>query len=364
MRAFLTFIVLLLLHPSVVVLSVAGSKESNSCTGESEGTCKESGTNDPPIFDAIAKWIDERSIEGQKFLEQLLNDVNSKNSGIGDETTGSTSFFDELKDAFFSTQKEADGTSSPNPFVDMMDLFQTLFTPDADNRNAREVAQDFIQKAADLSQYIQSNKSTPNPLEFSKILMDAFGQVAEAIHRNFAHIDWHKLRPFDFMYFLEYVESTRTPSWKRRLHGFAPNVSANEVKELHKALYLSNLAYVDTAEKIKDGLIKLKDSDWELIHAQLTNAPGEPAHYIALKKNRKNSSRTYLDVLLVIRGTKDFKDVLSDGLLDAVDFRGGKAHAGLANSGKFIVKHHRDLLHQLMDMANKTSIKLTLIGHR
>ncbi|KAL7543119.1 hypothetical protein ACHAXR_012543 [Thalassiosira sp. AJA248-18] len=162
------------------------------------------------------------------------------------------------------------------------------------------------------------------------------------------------------------MESLRTPSWKRRAHGYAPEVSAKEVKELHKALYLANLAYLDTVDEIKAGL-QVESSEWELIHARLESAPGEPAHFIALRKDQALTSgplrRDYLDVLLVVRGTKDFSDVLSDGLLDAVEFRGGYGHAGLVQSGKFLVNHHIDLLRTLLTMAEKEKIKLTLIGH-
>ncbi|KAL7517858.1 hypothetical protein ACHAWX_002736 [Stephanocyclus meneghinianus] len=359
-NTFLSFSVL----GALLVAKVVESGDPKHCSSEdTEAASKRSDKKDPPIINFLAKWIGDWSTEGQAFLQNLLNtDGTSQDADrVSDDGTESKSFFDEMKDAFSSFKNDQENKKMKNSFVDMMDFFQSIIALSiGDDRNARELAEDFIQKAAEVSAYHQSNKSTPNLLEFSKLMIDAFGKVAESIHRNFGHIDWHKLRPFDFMYFLEYVESMRTPSWKRRLHGLAPAVSVNEVKELHKALYLANLAYGDTAEGIKSGLL---NSDWELIHAQLTNAPGEPAHYIALRKNRLNSIRSYLDVLLVVRGTKDFKDVLSDGLLDAVDFRGGKAHAGLAISGKFLVDHHRDLLRELMKMANKTNIKLTLIGH-
>jgi hypothetical protein len=157
------------------------------------------------------------------------------------------------------------------------------------------------------------------------------------------------------------MESVYTPSWKRRQHAFAPEVSVKEVKELHKALYLADLAYLDTVSEIKAGL-EGDSSDWELIYAQLKNAPGEPAHFIALRKDMPHH-QDYLDVLLVVRGTKDFSDVLSDGLLDAVEFRGGYGHAGLVQSGQFLVDHHIDLFHSLLEIAHKEKVKLTLVGH-
>lgn len=147
--------------------------------------------------------------------------------------------------------------------------------------------------------------------------------------------EWHKLKPFGVLYYLEYIESMHTPSWKRRIHGCSSIVLAEEIKGIHKAL--ANLIYMDTVDEIKSGLLG-KGSTHKCTMSRET-------HYIALKKYHTTSCfQDHLDVLLVIRGTADFKDVLSDTLLDAVDFRQGKGHSGLAASGQFLVDHHRDLI--------------------
>ena len=60
---------------------------------------------------------------------------------------------------------------------------------------------------------------------------------------------------------------------------------------------------MDTVDEIKAGLQE-ESSDWELIYAQLKNASGEPAHYIALRKEQPLSvgplQHDNLDLLLVV----------------------------------------------------------------
>jgi hypothetical protein len=87
--------------------------------------------------------------------------------------------------------------------------------------------------------------------------------------------EWHKLKPFGVLYYLEYIESMHTPSWKRRIHGCSSIVLAEEIKEIHKAL--ANLIYMDTVDEIKSGLLG-KESAWNRIDAQMHNEPGDSLH--------------------------------------------------------------------------------------
>ncbi|KAL7544925.1 hypothetical protein ACHAWF_008285 [Thalassiosira exigua] len=390
------FRVSLLLNLLLLCRVLPAGSAGTSCNGE-DAACA-GDQREPDIFDLFSGWIDDRSSEGQKFLEKILGP-----RGDDDDDKESNSFFDEIKDALvgettddnyveakiwkgISSLKEAMDDSvghwfsafdsqrvisneerSKNPAFDFVAFFQTVFSAsnaEEANEESSKLASEFIQKAADLSKLLQSDKTDRGFFELHEVMMKALKQVTETVLRNFGNIDWHRLKPFSLVYFLEYMESMLTPSWKRRAHAFAPEVSVKEVKELHKALYLANLAYLDTVDEIKAGLQE-ESSDWELIYAQLKNAPGEPAHYIALRKDHSPSfvQHDFLDVLLVVRGTKDFSDVLSDGLLDAVDFRGGHVHAGLAKSGQFLVDQHVDLLYSLLKIARKEKVKLTLIGH-
>lgn len=66
---------------------------------------------------------------------------------------------------------------------------------------------------------------------------------------------------------------------------------------------------------------------------------------------------------MVVRGTKNFPDAVTDAVMDAVDYRDGKAHAGILESGQWLVDKHMPLLQKLLHMSKKSKIKLTLIGH-
>jgi pimeloyl-ACP methyl ester carboxylesterase len=65
----------------------------------------------------------------------------------------------------------------------------------------------------------------------------------------------------------------------------------------------------------------------------------------------------------VVRGTKTIADAVTDFILEASDYRGGKAHAGMIDSGKWLAEKHADLFDELRKLSGKKKIKLTLIGH-
>ena len=451
----LLFIGIIVFCPGATATGPSVYTNSDDVCDEGERSCSTLNKNiaDPPlvggedvmnddqdlgIFDVFSKWIDDRSSEGQQFLEHLLETSDDETASkrdfkslFGNLNTAFTSeqqadddriniklwntifkamnqgkassesdnnieakpWYEQLSGAVDSIAKAAnritkenlessrqesfsnikEESSNENAAFDFMKFFQSIISISNKKQEDEEssvLVAEFIEKATEFAQHLQSGKSSRGFLDLHKLMMEALGNVSESMTRNFGHIDWRRLQPFGILYFLEHMETLYTPSCKRRMHSFSPSVSAEEVKEIHKALFLANLAYGDTVHDIKDGL-REEFSDWELVYAQMKNAPGEPAHYIALRKDPLPSStlplgfigRDYLDVLIVIRGTKDFSDVLSDGLLDEVDFRGGKTHAGLAQSGQFIVDHHRDLLQGLLNMSKRQKIKLTLVGH-
>eukprot|EP00957_Ditylum_brightwellii_P100441 7655840-Ditylum_brightwellii.AAC.1 len=138
-------------------------------------------------------------------------------------------------------------------------------------------------------------------------------------------------------YYLEYEESIKTPSWKRRMHRFHNSVNVKDVVELNDQLYLAELAYADSVEDIQFGLKhhptnkkkgKEEEDGWELAYCQMKSLPGKPSHYLAVRRPSSSSSSPYLDVLLVAR----------DAMLDTTPYgtttttttskEGSVAHAG------------------------------------
>ena len=102
----------------------------------------------------------------------------------------------------------------------------------------------------------------------------------------------------------------------------------------------------DDVEEIRNVLRAEHDS--ELVYCSLESLPNKPAHFVAVKKPRgSGSSSSELEVLLVVRGTKHATDVITDLLCDAAPYRGGDAHSGILESGRWIAERHLNLLGSL-----------------
>jgi hypothetical protein len=175
------------------------------------------------------------------------------------------------------------------------------------------------------------------------------------------HIDLSQLFPTSVFYFLEAEDEKKNPSWKRRMHRFCPGINIDEVNYLNDALYLAEIAYNESAEAIKAGLDELNDP-MELVYCTTEGEPRKPAHFIALKRNQSVWSSA-LEVVIVVRGTSSVTDAITDCICEAVDYRGGKAHSGILDSGKYLVEKHMPLLQSLQKMSGKRKLKITLIGH-
>lgn len=161
-------------------------------------------------------------------------------------------------------------------------------------------------------------------------------------------------------YFIEREDEVKNPSWKRRKHYFFPGIDMKQMEALNERLKLTDLAYTDTTEEVRNRLDKEYNS--ELVYCSLQSLPNKPAHFIAVKRDQSPWS-TELEVLLVVCGTKRITDVITDLLCDAEPYRGGYAHSGIREGGQWIAKKHLGLLEKLRTLSNKRKIKLTLLGH-
>ena len=89
-----------------------------------------------------------------------------------------------------------------------------------------------------------------------------------------------------------------------------------------------------------------------MAYYSLKSEPKLPAHFMLIHKYPSPMNDDYIRTLLpwegkkeselvitmVIRGTKDLADVLSDALIEPVPYRGGHAHGGILASGKSLVE--------------------------
>lgn len=230
---------------------------------------------------------------------------------------------------------------------------------------------DNIDSLIEVAKQFNSSELSDSPPE---ITVDEIRRELKALEgqltKNFSGIDFKKVDPLAAAYYLEKEDSLKNPSWKRRKHRFLPGLQMETVDALHDALYLAELAYVDTVDDVQKGIDMYKGERYELVFCTVEGKPREPAHYLCIKKEAKSEpnvvlpwSDSFLEVLLVVRGTKEIADIVSDAMLESREYRQGKAHDGLYQSGKYLVNKHLPLLNHVLEKSQRKRIKLFLVGH-
>jgi Lipase (class 3) len=164
----------------------------------------------------------------------------------------------------------------------------------------------------------------------------------------------------NMMYYIERQDELKNPSWKRRKHRFFPGIDMSEMDDCYEKMLLARLGYEDDIEVIRDSLKKNYNS--ELVYCSSVSKPNKPAHFVAVKRDQSRWSNE-LEVLVVVCGTKSITDVITDLLCDTAPYKGGLAHSGILESGKWLVEEHSGLLDKLRELTNKKRVNLTLIGH-
>lgn len=354
----------------VCFLTVGFAAETTEQACEADGTCaddatghggeKETSENKPPLG-AFASWFDKgmKNIDN-KISEFMKEEIFSDDDGEGGKNENDPDkpmgMFDQIKEAFEGTfDDDKERKKGNNNLFDLADLWSTTFSA-----NSEESVNNLIDRAREFANDGGVNE-TRTLQEMFHLFVDSFSTVNEALDRHFGHIDMGNMKLPNLMYFLEQEDEIKNPSWKRRKHRFFKAVDPKEVYELHDLLWFSEISYADKAEQLESLLNTTRDQ-YELVYSKMESAPNEPAHYIAIKKQQKKWSNS-VEVLMSIRGTKELGDLLSDAFLDAADYRGGKAHAGVMESGRHIAKKHTNLLRTLLEASGKKRIKLVLVGH-
>jgi Lipase (class 3) len=145
-------------------------------------------------------------------------------------------------------------------------------------------------------------------------------------------------RPFQPAHFLAIRHSTAEPNVTWTYHMDNVGRNSNDAPSTASTSWTTMLW-----ENIRDAL-------------NLTNIDGS-----------KSNSNMNLEAMLVICGTKDVADMMSDALLEPTPY-GNSTHMGLAHSGihqsaLYIHNTYRDFLENLIQKTNRTMLKLWLIGH-
>jgi hypothetical protein len=224
-----------------------------------------------------------------------------------------------------------------------------------------------------------------------KCMRSALMKVAKQLHDNFGELLKTNIDHFIVLaipYFAIAQDAKNSPLWKRKLHRFYQKVTKDEWIDLHDALYLSQLAYVNTIEQFETGLEDFQEGAWKKIYGTTQSLPDLPASFLIIRKeldplensnNKKKAQQpsklllpfqTPLGVLqetlfksppqsevlvtLVVRGSKDYADFLNDGLLEPEEYRGGYAHQGILASGKNLVQQYLPILKDLHNITSKS----------
>ena len=272
-----------------------------------------------------------------------------------------------------------------------------------------------------LTELIESVSSTTNrPYHYRKQLsipdmIDLFWDTVQSVQKQLEGTFKSVLdmilpivNPFKLFYYMLEQEMIHNAVLKRREHAFFPEVSVDTAIQLSEGLFVAKLAYVDDCTKIQEYLTSFHNNSWILINCTTQAQPFQPAHFLAIRNDqstdgtkrnfpmhymgRRSSDTTTasswttmlwenirdtlnltldrpmeLEAMLVICGTKDFADMMSDALLEPTPY-GNATHAGLAHSGifksaQYIHSTYRDFLENLLQKSKRSKLKLWLIGH-
>jgi hypothetical protein len=316
----------------------------------------------PGFFDITKSW-DEATKNGAAHLRKVMiaqeDDAEAKEPGESQKKE--SDFFSQIKDKISDTLDFPD----KNPDIEeeeqetsIKDMGKTLFSL-LTGRGDSSTVDEIVAKARMMGEQgdVSDNAS----------LKDILGMIHQAVETlnktTTSFLDGGSLpamHPSNLYYFLEHEDERKNPSWRRRKHRYYTGMNVDTVDKLNTLLNLADLSYTDTMDEIQQRLET--EFGYELAYCAMESSTGKPSHFVAVKKNQSKWSNI-LEVTLVVRGTKTITDVVTDLLCDAVDYRGGKAHAGILQSGQYLAAKHQNLFKKLCELSGKKELKVTLIGH-
>ena len=154
----------------------------------------------------------------------------------------------------------------------------------------RNTLDDIIDKARSYSEQGDINDKSQSVTEVLQIVQRASQQLDSTLDDffdgEFTTQKLPSLHPSNLYYYLEYEDSLKNASWKRRVHRYnTQGINIDTLDELNAKLVLSKLSYSDNVDEIR---AKLETQyNCELLYCQLESSPGRPAHFIAVQKPPK-----------------------------------------------------------------------------
>mmetsp|Transcript_26370 Transcript_26370/g.39952 ORF Transcript_26370/g.39952 Transcript_26370/m.39952 type:complete len:575 (-) Transcript_26370:162-1886(-) len=321
-------------------------------------------------FDITDGWK-RTSKDGLDFLKGVILTNNNKtddddNKGIvqeksaGKMDTSRDSLEEFIKSRLFGGSKDFDDVQPEETKSSELDLYSMAWNfaklVTGDRETQEKAVRDLIVKAQ------ETNETGDGESMFTiEDITEVLKTVAKSLEKSFGTLDISRLFPSSLFYYFEREDEVKNPSWKRRMHRFHSGIDVSQISLLYELLYLANLSYADNVEEILKGCQNAKQP-LELVYCDIKGDAKKPGHFVALSKDQSIWS-SELRVVIVVRGTKTLADVMTDCIVDAVPYRGGKAHSGILESGLYLFNKHKNLLKNLKDLAKKRKIRLTLVGH-
>ncbi len=223
----------------------------------------------------------------------------------------------------------------------------------------QRMVEELIAKARNSSEQgdVSDSVSLEELMTILKIAGEEFGNMIE---KYLDGKDLPSIWPTNLYYFVEFEDEVKNFSYRRRKHRFCRGINVEYVNELNSFMRIAEIGYLDDMERIKKELSET--FGYEVMYCQMDSLPGQPSHFLAIKKDQSSWSSS-LDMLICVRGTKSITDVITDLLADEVDYRGGKAHSGICKGGQYLAEKHMDTFQEFLKASGKKKINLTLVGH-
>lgn len=262
---------LLLLHLLFTLLTLvrtSAADDSASCNAadaDVDGIDATKHTQSESIFN---KLLPNDAASAMKFLkEEVFCQKNLSNDHPQQQ------FLSVLEEV---DEQDGDGKKgSGNPFFLMLEGLSkfklpgmeesadtTTPTTAADNA-PNEIVSQILQRAAVLGQ----QEKAVDGMDYFNRISDALNKAVEQINSNFNDVlqGVDTSTPLAAVYFAARMDSLQNPTWKRRIHRFYDKVSKKQLIQLHDALYLSALSYLDTVEAFQQGLKTFQDGVFEMV---------------------------------------------------------------------------------------------------
>jgi len=332
-------------------------------------------------------WIDEVGDQFQQFLkDKVYGQENVK------ETSTKSDFLSQLGSRNRNDEESAihgdKSSTDQNPLLQLLGPMAPLMenilnfgksnNPSTSEQPSGQKTE-LVFSLLESVQHVNHDHFSMNLPDLLKTLKDAITNSLDQLKAAFGNImeDVDPSIAISLMFFLATEDGRKNPSWKRQQHRFYEDVSKETIVDMHDALYLSQLAYMNSLDGIREQLKQFQDDEWELAYGTTDSLPHMPAHFLMLHKNLaplprdaiqsilpwENRDSSDLTAVLVVRGTKDISDALADTMLTPVEYRDGYAHGGILQNGKNLAERYLPKLKALLDHSGRQKMKLFLVGH-